>query len=240
MINPFKKKKRKIINSTFEVDFCCFACRVLLAFARGSKKFILVVLCRNYDNLYVYKSRNLGWVTYSTSQKVVDFVVLHNTIYVVTDKANIGILSLSSANISFLKLNSTPSITFTPYSHVRFVSCDGHLLVLNFMSKEEFDAYKIDISTMNHVKLETLGDLVLFNAPGRKYYAHWATRNCGVMKKKIVYVIDLPYHKYRVYKGDGNKMPELVLPFVIADYPRRYSYVDNPTWIGILDINTTR
>jgi len=225
LINPFKRKKRKIINSTFEVDFSCFVCRVLLAFVRGSKEFIFVVLCRN--NLYVYKSQNFGWVTYSRSQKVVDFAVLHNTIYVVTDKANIGILSLSSTNISFLELNSSPGVTFTPYSHVRLVSCDGHLLVLNFMSKVVFDAYKIDFSNMDYVKLETLGDLALFHAPGRNYYALSNPELWGY-EKNYVYVIDLPYHKYRVYKGDGNKMPKLVLPFLIADYPRTYSYTEQP------------
>jgi len=155
----------KINNSTFKGDFSCFACHVLLAFAKGSKEFILMVLCRNSDNLHVYKSQNCGWVTYSTSQKVVDFAVLHNTVYVVTDMAIIGILNLNSAIIHFLELKSTPSIAYSDYSHVRLVSCDEHLLVLNFMSKEIFNAYKIDFSTMDYVKLETLS-LHYFMLPG--------------------------------------------------------------------------
>jgi len=106
-----------------------------------------------------------------TPQKVVDFVVLHNTIYVVTVKASIGILNLNSANINFLELKSTPSAISTPYSHIRFVSCDGHLLVLTIMSKITFNVYKIDFSTMDYVKLETLGDIALFYAPRKKYYA---------------------------------------------------------------------
>jgi len=189
---------------------------VLLAFVRGSKEFILVVSCRNSDNLHVYKSQNFGWVTYSTLQKVVDFVVLNNTIYVVTDKANIGILNLNSADIHFLELKSTPSVTSTPYSHVRLVSCDGQLLMLNFISKETFNVYKIDFSTMDYVKLETLGDLALFYAPRKKYYA---LSNPGLWgyEKNYVHVIDLPCHKYRVYKGEDNKMPDFILPFLIVD-----------------------
>jgi hypothetical protein len=107
-----------------------------------------VVLCRNSDNLHVYQSRNCGWVTYLTSHKVVDFVVLHNVIYVVTEKANIELLSLNSANINFLKLKSPPIVPYTSSSHVRLVSCDGHLLVLNVMSTQIFNVYKIDFSTI--------------------------------------------------------------------------------------------
>jgi hypothetical protein len=224
LINPFTRRKIQIKNSTFKVDYSSFFCHVLLAFVRGSNEFILVVSCRNSHDLYVYKSQNFGWVTYSTLQKVVDFVVLHNTIYVVTDKANIGILNLNSRDIHFLELKGTPSVTYTRYSHVRLVSCDGQLLVLNFLSKESFNVYKIDFSTMDYVKLETLGDLALFYAPRRKYYALSNPGRWGY-EKNSVHVIDLPCHKYRVYKGDDNKMPEIILPFFIASH---YSYQDEP------------
>ncbi|RHN68291.1 putative F-box domain, WD40/YVTN repeat-like-containing domain-containing protein [Medicago truncatula] len=216
LINPFRRRKMIINNSAFKVVFSCFACRVLLAFSRCSKEFFLVVLCRDSDNLYVYQSRNLGWVTYSTPEKVIDFVVLHNTIYVVTDKANIGILSLNSANINVLQLKSTPDVISTSYSHVRLVSCDGHLLVLNFISKETFSVYKIDLSTMDYIKLETLGDIALFYAPRKKYYAMSNPHMWGY-ENNYVYVIDLACDKYRVYKGDDNKMPKLVLSEVPSE-----------------------
>jgi len=48
------------------------------------------------------------------------------------------------------------------------------------------------------------------------------------MKKKIVHVIDLPCHKYKVYKGDDNKMAEFFLPFLIVDFPSQASYEDQP------------
>lgn len=229
LINPFTRRKMKIKNSTFEVDFFCFSCYVLLAFVRGSKEFILVVSGRNFDFLHVYKSQNSGWVTYSTLQKIVDFVVLHNAIYIVTDKAKIGILNLNSADIHFLELKSTPNVTSAPYSHVRLVSCDGQLLVLNFNSKETFNVYKIDFSTMDYVKLETLGDLALFYAPRKKYYA---LSNPGLWgyEKNSVHVIDLPCHKYRVYKGEDNKMPEFILPYLILDLPSEASCQDEVSY----------
>jgi hypothetical protein len=226
-INPFTRRNMVIKNLTFNVDFSCFACRVLLVFSRGSEEFVLVVLCRKSDNLHVYQSQNLGWVTYLTPQKIVDFAVLHNTIYVVTVKVKIGILNLNSANITNLELKSTPSPISTPYSHIRLVSCDGHLLVLNIMSKVTFKVYKIDFSTMDYVKLETLGDIALFYAPRKKYYAPRNPRMWG-FENNSVYVIDLANDKYTLYKGDGNKMPELVLPFVLTEHPPLHSASEQP------------
>jgi hypothetical protein len=224
LINPFTRRMMVINNTPFEVDISSLACQVLLAFSRGSTGFVLVVLRKSSHNLHVYQSRNLSWVTYSTSQKVVDFVVLHNTIYVVTDKANIGILNLNSANINFLEFKSTPSVT-PAMSHVRLVSCDEHLLVLNIRSNGTFNVYKIDFSTMNYVKLETLGDIALFYAPGKRYYAlnnpcMWGYEN------NYVYVIDLPSDKYRVYKGYDNKIPKLVLPIGYGTSPSKEPYLD--------------
>jgi len=205
-----------INNSVFKVDYSCCSCHVLLAFYRGSEEFVLVVLCRSSNNLHVYQSQNFGWVTYSTPHRVVDFVVLHNIIYVVTDKAHIGILSLNSANNFFLDLKSTPSVTNADYVYVRLVSCDEHLLVLNITSNVMFNLYKIDFSTMNYVKLESLSDIVLFYALKKKYYAlnnpsMWGYEN------NSVYVIDNVIRKLKVYKGDDNKMPELIPPFVLIE-----------------------
>jgi len=210
LINPFTRKQMVINNSTFKVDFSCFSCQVLLAFSRGSEEFVLVVLCRISNNLHVYQSRNRDWVTYLTPQKVVDFVIFNNAIYIVTNKANIGILSLESANIKNLNLKSTPIVNSTSYSHVRLVSCDGHLLVLNVMSKEIFNVYKIDFSTMDYVKLKTLGDIALFYAPRKKYYGLSNPRMWGY-ENNSVYFIDLPSGKYRVYKGEDNKIPKIIL-----------------------------
>jgi hypothetical protein len=38
---------------------------------------------------------------------------LHNIIYVITNKANIGVLIAWIRNIKFLKLKSTPNVTFS-------------------------------------------------------------------------------------------------------------------------------
>ena len=193
---------------------------VLLAFCRGSEEFVLLVLCRDSNDLHVYQSRNFGWVTYLTPQKVVDFVVLQSTIFVVTNKANIGIFNLNSANINFLELKSTIQVHFVSYSHVRLVSRDGHLLilVLHIIFKVTFNVYKIDFSTMNYVKLKTLGDIALFYAPKRKYYALSNPRTCGY-ENNFVYVINLACEKYTLFKGDVDKLPELILPIVLIAHP---------------------
>jgi len=211
LINPFTRRNMLINNSVFNVEFKHFSCKVLLAFSKGSEEFVLVVLCIKSNNLHVYQSRNLCWIAYSAPHKVVDFVVLNYIVYVVTDKANIGILNLKYANINFLELKSTPGVTSTRWSHVRLVSCDGYLLVLNIMSKVTFNVYKIDFSTMDYVKLESLGDIAIFHLPGKKYYALSNPRMWGYENNSI-YALDVPCGKYRVYKGDNNKMPEFIVP----------------------------
>ncbi|AES62062.1 hypothetical protein MTR_1g093300 [Medicago truncatula] len=91
---------------------------------------------------------------------VVDFVVFQNIIYAVTLKANIGVLSLDSPNIKFLKLNSTPNEIY--YYNLRLVICDEQLLVVNVRHRQIKKVFKIEGSTMNYVKLKILGDIALF------------------------------------------------------------------------------
>jgi hypothetical protein len=154
------------------VNFSYFAYHVLLAFGKYSKEFVLLALCKRSNDLHIYHSQNLSWVTYSTkkySLMIVDFVVLHNTIYVVTDKANIGVLNLNSTTILFLEMKSTPSVTSS--SRLRLVSCDDEqLFLVHTKPNVVFDVYKIDFSAMNYVKLKTLGNIALFYAPGGNYY----------------------------------------------------------------------
>ncbi|RHN52992.1 hypothetical protein MtrunA17_Chr6g0486591 [Medicago truncatula] len=121
-------------------------------------------------------------------------------------------LSLKYANINFLELKNTPVVTSTKScSHVRLVSCDGYLLVFNIMSKVTYNVYKIDFSTMDYVKLESLGDIAIFYVPPKRYYALSNPRMWGYENNSI-YAIDAPCDKYRVYKGDNNKMPEFIIP----------------------------
>jgi len=129
---------------------------------------------------------------------------------------------LNSANINLLEFKSTPNVTLA-MSHVRLVSCNGHLLVLDIWSSGTFNVYKIDFSTMNYVKLETLGDIALFYAPGKRYYALSNPRMWGY-ESNYVYVIDLPSDKHRVYKGDDNKIPKFVPPS--GTTPSKQPYLD--------------
>ena len=205
LVNPFTGIKKVIDTPTFEVNYTCLAYHGLFAFGKCSEEFVLVVLC--YNSLHVYQSRNCGWVTYTTKGNpwmVVDFVVLHNMIYVVTDKANIGVLSLNSANIKFLKLKSIPDKTSL---YFRLVNCDEQLLVVDSM----LNVYKIDFSTMNYVKLETLGDIALFNVSDTNCYALSNPNKWGY-ESNSVYVIRSSSPLCRVYSGDDKKLQKCITP----------------------------
>ncbi|XP_058734559.1 uncharacterized protein LOC131606327 [Vicia villosa] len=169
LFNPFTRKKL-VIDATFRVNHMIFyRYEALLAFEKCSEEFVLVVLCLESSRLYVYQSRHNGWFTYSTlrpEEVVVDFVVSNNIIYVVTNNASIGILNLNSRNIKFLNLKNTPDKLLNrgpSEMSFKLVNCDEQLLVIDFRSwHSRRDVYKIDLSTMNYVKMETLGDIALF------------------------------------------------------------------------------
>ncbi|XP_045820398.1 uncharacterized protein LOC123913639 [Trifolium pratense] len=225
LMNPFTRRKKIIHTSAFKVKFSYFAYHVLLAFCKGSEEFVFVALCNSSGSLHVYQSRNSCWVTYSTignPWKVVDFVVLYNTIYVVTDKAIIGVLDLNSANIKFLELKSTPAVTSS--SHLRLVSCDGQLLVIHITSEEILNVYKIDFSTKNYVMLETLGDIALFYASGEYFYALSNPRMWGYETNSL-HVINLSCTKCIVCVGDDNKLPEYIMHDTHKVPPREGGYL---------------
>ena len=231
LINPFTRITKVINGPTSEVKSYLSTKRALLAFVKCSEEFVLVVLYGR--SLYVYQSRNCGWVVYSTKGnpvKVIDFVVLHNIIYVVTNKANIGVLSLNSAEIKFLKLKNIPNVTH--FSSLRLVNCDEQLLVVNFKSNEIKNVYKIDFSTMNYVKLVTLGDIALF------YVSKFCQSNCYALsnpnrwgyESNSMYAIKSSSTMCSVYSGDDKKLQKSVmLPapnktnwFQIADWCFRH------------------
>lgn len=82
LLNAFTRRKKVINTSTFWVNFYYFAYHVFLAFGKGREEFVLLALCKCFGSLNVYQYRISDWVTYLTG-KVVDFVVLHDTIYVI-------------------------------------------------------------------------------------------------------------------------------------------------------------
>jgi len=218
LINPFTRIKKVITASTFKVVPDMFDNHALLAFGKCSEEFVMVVSCKSSRRLHVYQSRNCGWVAYSIMEnlgRVVDFMVLHNIIYVVTDKANIGVLSLNSACIKFLKLKSIPNITSLC---LRLVNCDEQLLVVDLSCKKMRNVYKIDFSTMNYVKLETLGNIALFYAGKRNCYALSNPNRWGY-ESNSVYVINLStyahinlstYTQCSVYSGDDKKLQKCI------------------------------
>jgi hypothetical protein len=225
LMNPFTRRKIVINTSVFKVNFSYFAYHVLLAFGKYSEEFVLLALCKSSNALHIYQSRNLSWVTYSTTGyqwMIVDFVVLHNTIYVITDEGNIGVLDLNSININFLEMKSTtPSVTSS--SHLRLVSCeDGQLFVVHTRPNVVFDVYKIDFSTMQYVKLETLDNITLFYAPSGNYYA-LNNPNIWGYESNSVYAINHSSRKCIVYLGKDNKLPRY-----IRHYALQYPPIERP------------
>jgi hypothetical protein len=159
---PFIRKQMVIDTSAIKDYFFCYSSRVLLTFVKGSDEFVIEAYCIISSSLHVYQTRYSSVVTYSKSGNpliVLDFVVLNNTVHVLTDKVEIGVLSLNSTGLKFLELKNSPSgPSFLPMLH----SCDVKLLVVSFNHNKLLDVYRIDFSTMSFVKLETLGDLALF------------------------------------------------------------------------------
>jgi hypothetical protein len=202
LIDPFTRIKK--VTNPFTFDFSPLGYHALLAFGKCSDdEFVLVVFRKWTTNLHVYQSRNCGWVTYSTMgnlDKVIDFVVFHDIIYVLTDWANIGMLSLNSANIKFLKLNNSTDV-MCPLS-LKLVNCDEQLLVVNFSEKMYLDVYKVDFSTMNYVKLETLGDIALFYALDRHCYS-LSKPNMWGYESNSLYATNTYSTKY---SGDDKKL----------------------------------
>ncbi|XP_045795688.1 uncharacterized protein LOC123890183 [Trifolium pratense] len=216
IFNPFTRTKKVINASNFEVISNAFASHALLALSKCSEDFVLVVLCTCSRNLRVYQSRNYGWVSYSSAignqeEKIVHFVVLHSIIYLVTNKANIGVLSLNSTNIKFLKLKSTPDVTSI---HLKLVNCDEQLLLVDLMEDKMIrNVYKIDFSTMNYVKLETLGDIALFyacNGLKKDCYALSNPNKWGY-ERNSVYVTLFSSTICRVYSWDDKKLQKCIM-----------------------------
>jgi hypothetical protein len=213
LINPFTRINKIINTSEIKPGFAND--HALLAFGKCSEEFVLVVLC-DYEILNVYQSRNCGWVTYSTMEnqgRVVDFVVFHNKIYVITNQANIGILNLNSTNIKFLKLKSTPKAKIPVYCRW-LVSCDEQLLMVDFTSSNTLpNVYKIDFSTMNYVKLKTLGDIALFYVMGTSCYALCDPNRWGYQSNSVYIVSLTSTPKCTMYSWDDkNLQKDITLP----------------------------
>ncbi|CAK8542246.1 unnamed protein product [Lathyrus sativus] len=228
LMNPFTRKQHNIGISTIinYLNYC--ACRVLLAFAKGSGEFVIVASCKSSFNLHVYQSRNSSWVTNiekGNPLKVVDFVVLHNIIYVITNKAEIGVLSLNSSSLKFLKLKNTPDITS---SFPQLLSCDGKLLVVYFIPGRLLDVYMIDFGTMSYTKLETLGDIALFYSRN-KCYALANPRKWGY-ESNSVYYINCMSTECEVYSGSSNERLKCIVP-VGRRRPSRRSSRSRTYWL---------
>jgi hypothetical protein len=231
LVNPFSRINKVINVSTFEVESLGLAIRALLAFGKCSEEFVLVVFNDIFGSgsLNVYQSRSCGWVTYSMMEnqgRFADFAVFHNKIYVITNKGNIGVINLNSANITFLKLKSTPNATIaTLYRWL--VCCDEQLLVVDIRCGKTLpDVYKIDFSTMNYVKLETLGDIALFYVKSRNCYALSNPNRWGY-ERNSMYVMSITFTmECSVHSWDDKELQKYITPPTHASPGRSPRMID--------------
>ncbi|XP_061353035.1 F-box protein At2g14290-like isoform X2 [Gastrolobium bilobum] len=210
LMNPFTRRKKLISTSAIHGYLHYINCQSLIAFAKGSEEFIVVLWCKRFYSLHIYQSRHSCWVTYSTGGnpwKVVDSVVLNNTLYAITDEAKIGVLSLNSASLRFLELKNTPNVTA---AWLKLVSSDGQLLVVHYEHTIKLDVYKIDLSAMEWIRLETLGDLALFYANRRSCYALRNPGKWGYESNFLYYISNISRH-CEVYSLN-NKLTKCIVP----------------------------
>ncbi|XP_061353025.1 uncharacterized protein LOC133297834 [Gastrolobium bilobum] len=229
LMNPFTGRKKVISTLAIQGNLHYKCIKPLLAFAKGSEEFIIVVLCKKFYSLHIYQSRHSCWVTYSTRGnpwKVVDFVVLNNTLYALIEEGKIGVLSLNSASLRFLELKNTPSVNST---RLKLVSSDGQLLVVHFENTRrlgrKMDMYKIDLYTMEWTSLDTLGDLALFYSEDTNCYALSNPRRWGYESNSLYY-ISAPLQTCIVYSGN-NRLRKFIGPSGLKPPPRsRFYWLD--------------
>ncbi|XP_061353041.1 F-box protein At2g26160-like isoform X2 [Gastrolobium bilobum] len=225
LMNPFTRTKKVISTLAIQDNLLYMYCQPLIAFAKGSEEFIIVVLCKHSYSLHIYQSRHSCWVTYSAWGKpwmVVDYVVLNNTLYAITEEGKIGVLSLNSVSLRFLELKNTPKFTFF---WLNLVSCDGQLLVVHHIPMSKFDVYKIDLCAMEWIRLETLGDLALFYGDDTNCYALSNPGRWGYQSDSVYY-ISSALRECKVYSLN-NKLKECIVPSGLRPPPRsRFYWLD--------------
>ncbi|CAL0304414.1 unnamed protein product [Lupinus luteus] len=190
IMNPFMRRKIEISTRSLICYPIPSSCNVTLAFVEGTQHFIIAFLCKRNFSLDIYDSRKFAWFTYSRYGRpfmIADLVVLNHAMFFITNTAKIGALRLNRnhGKEPFLELKNAPNITS---STLRLISCDGNLLVVNFRPRIFLEVYKIDMVSMEWVKLETLGDVALFLTLQRKCYSLSNPQKWGYEKNHVYYI----------------------------------------------------
>ncbi|XP_045797769.1 uncharacterized protein LOC123891952 [Trifolium pratense] len=142
--------------------------------------------------------------------------------------AEIGVLSLNSESLKFLKLKNTPNVPSWSYS---LLSCDAELLVVDFVPNKVLDVYRIDWETMSYVKLQTLGERALFHSP-YKCYALANPGKWGFESNRVYSIdwdsIDRDSAECEVYSGSNNELVECIM---LAGSSREVRSRSTPYWL---------
>ncbi|XP_027351335.1 uncharacterized protein LOC113862448 [Abrus precatorius] len=222
LMNPFTRRKKQISMLGIAGNLKYLSCYPLVAFAKGSEDLIIAVIIKRYRSLHVYHTRTRSWVTYLKQGNpwlMLDFVVLNNAIYVLTKKAEIGVLNLNSGSLEILELKNTPIlVTHQP----KLVSCDDQLLVVEFDPEKTLRVYKVDLSKKEYVKLENLGDIALFYGLNKRCYALSNPGRFGY-ENNCVYCIHGYFAECEVYSWN-NELKKWIVPRGIKPPPKSNLY----------------
>ncbi|KAK7395363.1 hypothetical protein VNO78_15915 [Psophocarpus tetragonolobus] len=223
LINPFTRRIKEISTLAIKGKFPFIGSNFLFASVKDSKEFIIMGIGNHYQSLHVYHSRNSSWVTYSSqdnSWMVVNCLVFRNIVYVITNKARIGVLNLNSSSLKFLRLKNTPKVN---NFHIKLVNHDGELLMVDFESQQQVDVYKIDFSTRAYVKLETVGELAIF----------YGWTSCYALRKPVVwgYKNNFMYHLGGLHVGCEVYFEGKLFKSILATGLPPYAFISGISWV---------
>ncbi|KAJ7970694.1 F-box protein [Quillaja saponaria] len=162
LLNPFTGEE--LLFPKPPLSFNCVSPhdRVILA-SMPSKDFVLLALSMGNKNLQVFLARDSVWDVYTYVKEpwmLVDIVVLDGRAYVVTNKGQLGFLSLSPLNLTFLEIkNITPTLNSF---NLKLVTSDQQLLMVDFIPGHNLAVYRMGFLGMEWVKIDSLGDQALF------------------------------------------------------------------------------
>ncbi|XP_031252092.1 uncharacterized protein LOC116109988 isoform X1 [Pistacia vera] len=130
----------------------------------GSQGFLIMILCKYGTSLQFCISRDKEWKEYHygfKSWRMLDIVDFYGKIFVLTDYSRIGIFNFRSCDLNFMELQVAPRLDICWGNSIRLVASNDQLFVVDDMI-----IYRIDLSRMEWVKVNNLGEQALFLGHG--------------------------------------------------------------------------
>ncbi|KAI9101398.1 hypothetical protein K1719_023880 [Acacia pycnantha] len=208
LIDPFARKRIEIPKPDHQFKLKSFLRRDTLAFeAANSQEFIIVFWNQCYCK----------------------------TIYVITEKGEIGVSMLNSQRLKFLNLRNNP---FTDHERfinlLKLVSSNDQLLVIYVEPPQVicddptcFKIYMIDFCAMSWIELKTLGDRTLFLLMYSKCYSLSNPNKWGFRSNCLYYVKRYRSPKCKVLSMDKQVIETILIP---ANPSTSQAHLENVDW----------